>query len=117
MRRWRAVTCDRRVVNAPARGYSGKESLVATQTDLELEISSLALVDTHEHLLPEDQWAGDNARLIEGMREAGKPGWGDASPDILQDLFMNYVPSDLEVAGASREAIAQLFDPVAGDIE
>ena len=30
---------------------------------------------------------------------------------------MNYVPSDLEVAGASREAIAQLFDPAAGDIE
>ena len=88
-----------------------------TQTDLGVEISSLELVDTHEHLLPEDQWAGDNARLIEGMREAGEPGWGDANPDILQDLFMNYVPSDLEVAGASREAIAQLFDPAAGDIE
>src|SRR6266568_2328000 len=117
MRTWRAVTCDRRVVNAPARGYPGKESLVATQTDLELEISSLALVDTHEHLLPEDQWAGDNAKLIDGLKEAGQPGWGDASPDILQDLLMNYVPSDLEVAGASREAIAQLFDPAAGDIE
>ena len=47
-----------------------------TQTDLELEISSLALVDTHEHLLPEDQWAGDNAKLIEGMKEAGEPGMG-----------------------------------------
>src|SRR5436309_610089 len=117
MRTWRAVTCDRRVVNAPARGYPGKESLVATQTDLELEISSLALVDTHEHLLPEDQWAGDNAKLIEGLKEAGRPGWGDAGPDILQDLFLNYVPSDLEVAGASRDAIAQLFDPAAGDIE
>ncbi len=88
-----------------------------TQTDLGLEISSLALVDTHEHLRPEDQWAGDNAKLIEGMKEDGQPGWGDASPDILQDLFLNYVPSDLEVAGASREAIAQLFDPAAGDIE
>jgi hypothetical protein len=90
---------------------------VETQTDLGLEISSLALVDTHEHLLPEDQWAGDNARLIEGMREAGEPGWGDASPDILQDLFMNYVPSDLEVAGATKEALRRLFDPAAGDIE
>ena len=56
------------------------------QTDLGLEVSSLALVDTHEHLLPEDQWAGDNARLIEGMREAGQLGWGDAASDILQDL-------------------------------
>jgi hypothetical protein len=90
---------------------------VETQTDLALEISSLALVDTHEHLLPEDQWAGDNARLIEGMREAGEPGWGDASPDILQDLFMNYVPSDLEVAGATKEGLRRLFDPAAGDIE
>src|SRR6266496_2034259 len=100
-----------------ARRAQRRESSVETQTDLSLEISSLELVDTHEHLLPEDQWAGDNARLIEGMREAGEPGWGDASPDILQDLFLNYVPSDLEVAGASREAIAQLFDPAAGDIE
>jgi hypothetical protein len=91
--------------------------LVATQTDLELEISSLALVDTHEHLLPEDQWAGDNAKLIEQMQEAGESGWGDAGPDILQDLFMNYVPSDLEVAGATKEAIRRLFDPAAGDLE
>ena len=87
------------------------------QTDLGVEISSLALVDTHEHLLPEDQWAGDNARLIEDMREAGQPGWGDARPDILQDLFMNYVRSDLEVAGARWRRFAQLFDPAAGDIE
>ncbi len=83
---------------------------MATQTDLELEISSLALVDTHEHLLPEDQWAGDNAKLIERMKEAGESGWGDDRPDILQDLFMNYVPSDLEVAGATKEAIQRLFD-------
>ena len=90
---------------------------MATQTDLELEISSLALVDTHEHLLPEDQWAGDNAKLIERMKEAGESGWGDDRPDILQDLFMNYVPSDLEVAGATKEAIQRLFDPAAGDLE
>src|SRR5918994_5257187 len=85
--------------------YPGKESSVATQTDLELEISSLALVDTHEHLLPEDQWAGDNAKLIERMKDGGESGWGDDRPDILQDLFMNYVPSDLEVAGATKAAI------------
>ena len=88
-----------------------------TQTDLGLEVSSLALVDTHEHLLPEDQWAGDNARLIDGMREAGQAGWGDAGPDIIQDLFLNYVRSDLQVAGATEEAIQRLFDPAAGDIE
>jgi uncharacterized protein len=90
---------------------------VETQTDLGHEVSSLALVDTHEHLLPEDQWAGDNAKLIEEIRGAGKPGWGDTGPDILQDLFLNYVPSDLEVAGATEEALQRLFDPAAGDIE
>ncbi len=88
-----------------------------TQTDLGREIQSLALVDTHEHLLREDQWAGDNRTLIEQARQAGKPGWGDERPDILQDLFLNYVPSDLEVAGATKEAIQRLFDPAAGDIE
>jgi hypothetical protein len=90
---------------------------VEPQTDLGLEIESLALVDTHEHLLPEDQWAGDNAKLIEQLIEAGRPRWGDDRPDILQDLFLNYVPSDLEVAGASKEALQRLFDPAAGDIE
>jgi hypothetical protein len=90
---------------------------VETQTDLGREIASLALVDTHEHLLPEDQWAGTNTKLIEGMKRRGERGWGDDSPDILQDLFMNYVPSDLEAAGASRNEITQLFDPSAGDIE
>ena len=88
-----------------------------TQTDLAVEINSLALVDTHEHLLTEDQWAGDNAKLIEGMTEAGERGWGDPNPDILQDLFMNYVPSDLKVAGATKEALQRLFDPAAGDLE
>ena len=88
-----------------------------THTDLAVEINSLALVDTHEHLLTEDQWAGDNAKLIAGMKEAGQPEWGDPNPDILQDLFMNYVPSDLEVAGATKEALQRLFDPAAGDIE
>jgi hypothetical protein len=88
-----------------------------TQTDLGFEIESGVLVDTHEHLLPEDQWAGDNANLIERMRELGKSGWGAENPDILQDLFMNYVSSDLEVAGAGKEAIGRLFDPAAGDID
>src|SRR5262245_21852764 len=88
-----------------------------TQTDLVVEINSLALVDTHEHLGTEDQWAGDNAKLIERQTEAGQSGWGDPNPDILQDLFMNYVPADLEVAGATKEALQGLFDPAAGDVE
>jgi uncharacterized protein len=71
---------------------------VATQTDLEQVIGSLALVDTHEHLLPEAQWSGDR-------------------PDILRDLFLNYVESDLEVAGATKEALQRLGDPAAGDLE
>jgi uncharacterized protein len=90
---------------------------VETQTDLSLEISSIVLVDTHEHLYPEDQWAGGNGKLIEMLQQAGERVWGDDRPDILQDLFFNYAPSDLEVAGASRDAIASLFDPTAGDIE
>ena len=90
---------------------------MTTQTDLGLEISSLALVDTHEHLLPEDEWAGDNAKLVERKKEAGESGWGDDRPDILQDLFMNYVSSDLQVAGATRAAIQRVFDPAAGDLE
>src|SRR5262249_290081 len=81
------------------------------------EINSLALVDTHEHLGTEELWAGDNARLIEQKTEAGQPGWGDPSPDILQDLFLNYVPADLEVAGATKEALRRLSDPAPGDIE
>ena len=104
------------MINPRAKGVPGKESLV-TQTDLHLEISSLALVDTHEHLLPEDEWAGDNAKQIERIKEAGESAWGDARPDILQDLFMNYVPSDLKVAGATKEAMQRLFDPAAGDLE
>ncbi|HET7523548.1 MAG TPA: hypothetical protein VFJ79_05325, partial [Acidimicrobiales bacterium] len=90
---------------------------MATQTDLELEISSIALVDTHEHLLPEDEWAGDNATLLGHMKEAGESVWDDARPDILQDLFLNYVRSDLEVAGAPKEVLRRLFDPAAGDLE
>jgi uncharacterized protein len=91
--------------------------VVRTRTELDLVIDSLELVDTHEHLFAEDDWAGDNSRLIEEMREAGEPGWGDRSPDILQDLFFHYPTADLAVAGASPDAIKRLFDPAAGDIE
>ena len=51
-------------------------------TDLAHHIQGTPLVDTHEHLDREPVW------LNEG-------------PDILQDLFGNYVPADLNTAGAS----------------
>jgi uncharacterized protein len=86
-------------------------------TDLSSEISSIRLVDTHEHLGREEMWAGDNEKLIESQRERGQAGWGDAKPDILQDLFLNYVPTDLTTAGASEDALSRLFDPGTGDLE
>jgi hypothetical protein len=60
-------------------------------TDLSEHISQTPLVDTHEHL----------------RREAN---WTDDGPDILQDLFGNYVPADLISAGASQQALKNLTD-------
>lgn len=61
------------------------------QTDLALHIHSTPLVDTHEHLSSETQYV-------------------EQGPDVLQDLFNNYVQSDLIVAGASPEAVRRLVD-------
>ena len=60
-------------------------------TDLSEHIAQTALCDTHEHLLRE-------------------PDWTDNGPDILQDLFGNYVPADLIAAGASPQALRRLTD-------
>src|SRR5947208_2154834 len=70
---------------------------VSAQTDLQHEIESLPLVDTHEHLHKEDRWVGDG-------------------PDVLQDLFGNYAMSDLLVAGAPPDAVERLLDSSAGDL-
>src|SRR2546423_4979636 len=70
---------------------------VSAQSDLQHEIDSLPLVDTHEHLHKEDRWVDDG-------------------PDILQDLFGNYATSDLLVAGAPPDAVEQLLDASAGDL-
>lgn len=71
-------------------------------TELAAHIASHPLVDTHEHLRGESLWV-------------------DEGPDILQDLFGNYVPADLKTAGASPEAMEKLMngdDPdVAGRFE
>ena len=66
-------------------------------TDLTHHIQSIALVDTHEHMRRENDWV-------------------ENGPDILQDLFGNYVPADLNTAGASPEAMSDLMD-ASKDIE
>ena len=60
-------------------------------TDLTHHIQSIPLVDTHEHMRRENDWV-------------------ENGPDILQDLFGNYVPADLNTAGASPEAMSNLMD-------
>ena len=60
-------------------------------TNLSEHIEQTALCDTHEHLRRE-------------------PDWIDDGPDVLQDLFGNYVPADLITAGASQEALRRLTD-------
>lgn len=60
-------------------------------TDLSEHIAQTALCDTHEHLRRERDWT-------------------DEGPDILQDLFGNYVPADLIAAGASPQALRRLTD-------
>ena len=60
-------------------------------TDLSQHIADTLLIDTHEHLRKEPDWVEDG-------------------PDILQDLFGNYVPADLIAAGATPEDLQKLND-------
>ncbi len=60
-------------------------------TDLARHIQETPLVDTHEHLRREPEWVSNG-------------------PDILQDLFGNYVTADLVTAGASPQAMTRLRD-------
>jgi uncharacterized protein len=92
-------------------------SLETHETDLQGAIESIRLVDTHEHMCSEDMWTGDNVDLIAWLKGEGLIDWSDPHPDVLQDLFVNYASSDLETAGASKEAVERLLDPGAGDIE
>jgi len=66
-------------------------------TDLALYIQQLPLCDTHEHLWPEDDYL-------------------QRGPDILQNLFDNYITADLAVAGASPAALASLTDGTNPDV-
>jgi hypothetical protein len=45
-----------------------------------------------------------------------EPDWLENGPDILQDLFGNYVPADLNTAGATPEAMKRLMDASDPDI-
>ncbi len=68
------------------------------QTDLARHISQTPIMDTHEHLNKEADYLADK-------------------PDILRDLFDNYVTADLVVAGASPEAVARLIDSSDSDVK
>ncbi len=62
-----------------------------TSTDLAHHIRQTPLCDTHEHLKKESEWV-------------------EKGPDVLQDLFGNYVLADLKTAGASPDALKRLMD-------
>jgi len=66
-------------------------------TELELHIRTTPLCDTHEHLHSEQEYLTQ-------------------SPDILQNLFANYVTADLIVAGASQAALDTLLDRTNPDL-
>lgn len=62
-----------------------------TATDLALHIQTQPLADTHDHQATESDYV-------------------ERGPDVLQDLFQNYVTADLAVAGASPQAIGRLLN-------
>jgi uncharacterized protein len=66
-------------------------------TDLAEHIHALRMIDTHEHLNKE-------------------PDFIQYGPDILQDLFDNYVQADLIVAGATEAAVRRLLDAADPDL-
>jgi predicted TIM-barrel fold metal-dependent hydrolase len=60
-------------------------------SQLAAHIAQMRLIDSHEHLHGEQEFVA-------------------GGPDLLQDLFDNYVVADLLVAGASEEAVRRLLD-------
>jgi hypothetical protein len=65
-------------------------------TDLADYIQNTRMIDTHEHLGIHRDDLG-------------------VAPDLLQDLFDNYVTADLVVAGATEAAVKRLTDPSDAD--
>jgi predicted TIM-barrel fold metal-dependent hydrolase len=66
--------------------------------DLAAFIQATPMMDTHEHLNTEASFV-------------------QRGPDVLQDLFDNYVTADLVVAGAAPDAVQRLLDRRNPDIE
>jgi hypothetical protein len=66
-------------------------------TDLAAHIQRTPLVDTHEHLNPEEAYVNEG-------------------PDVLHDLFSIYIADDLHSAGASYEDVLRLFDSTDPDV-
>jgi hypothetical protein len=66
-------------------------------TDLEHTISEIGICDTHEHLWHEGQWR-------------------ESKPDILCELFDNYVKGDFVSAGADVAVVERLLDDSNPDI-
>ena len=60
-------------------------------SDLAQHIQETPLIDSHEHLRKEHEYV-------------------ENGPDVLADLFGNYVSADLISAGASQEAVNTLLD-------
>ena len=71
--------------------------MTQTATDLATHIQSIPLLDTHEHL-------GKESDYVEN------------GPDVLCDLFENYIIGDLVVAGADQAATQRLIDRTDSDI-
>ena len=71
--------------------------MTTTPTDLGRHITETPLCDTHEHMLKEDPYL-------------------EQRPDILRNLFQNYVHGDFWSAGVSQEAMDGLVDPSNPDI-
>ncbi len=69
-----------------------------TNTELAQFIQQITLIDTHEHMRKEPEYTQNG-------------------PDILRDLFENYVPADLIVAGATQADINLLLDSTNPDLE
>ncbi len=67
-------------------------------TELAEHVRQAWLVDTHEHMQPEQRYV-------------------EEGPDVLVDLFGNYVAADLVSAGATQEAVNALLDSTNVDIE
>ncbi len=67
-------------------------------SDLAQHIQITKLVDSHEHMVKEDEYVNNG-------------------PDVLRDLFGIYIGDDLIAAGASPDAVARLLDPHDHDIE